>query len=340
MSIMNKLNFKKLVPCLVSIVIIAGMAAQSFATGVDLSAFVDIDTYMTKYNEIDWRIEEIDKSLERMYKFTCTNVKTFAGILTRSDTLNNFPSVFYMGNYNSTYPSENTLVAFFDDPKYLRVNKMWSLTYGGTGAGGSFKNKTITLQRDYPASMCQWKDGIVPQPTAKIDFNITYGVTGYNTQAATLEVVMGPFKKFPKYTSYGAGVTTGYICEIPEGIFNSSMSIANNLYYATNKETKPTSWTSVANTAFAMNGNRQTGIAGESKYPEITSADIESWGYEVRPKRNITKIYFESAVFSPDLSASENVWIRFYYTSSGASLSTMATYASLRDFNILGWNER
>jgi hypothetical protein len=337
---MNKLNMKKFIPCLVSIVVVAAMAIQSYATGIDVSAFIDIDTYLAKYNEIDWRIEEIEKNIERMYKFTCTNVKSFAGTAPRSEALNNFPSAFYMGSYNSIYPSNNTLVALFDDPKYIRVNKLWSLTYGGTGSGGSYRTKTITLKRDFPASMCKWKDGIELQPTAKINFNITYGLTGTNTQATTLEVVMGPFKKFPKYTSYGAGTGTGYICEIPEGLFGGSIDAANCLYYATNKESVPTSWTSVSSTGLSINGNRVAGVAGESKFPAVTSTDIENWGYSVRPMRNITKIHFTNSTFAPDLSTSDNVWIRFYYSTNGASLSTMTTYTSLRDFTITDWNVR
>ena len=66
---MNKPSFKKFLPGLVSVIIIAGMAVQSFATNIDLAAFVNKDKYMTKYYELEWRIKDIEKRLDR--KFAC-----------------------------------------------------------------------------------------------------------------------------------------------------------------------------------------------------------------------------------------------------------------------------
>ena len=76
---MNKINFKKIAPGIISVVIIAGMAIQSFATNVDMAAFVKKDTYMTKYYELDFRIDDIEKSLARTYRFVCTNLKSYGG---------------------------------------------------------------------------------------------------------------------------------------------------------------------------------------------------------------------------------------------------------------------
>ena len=76
---MKKINFKNLIPGLISIVVIAGMAFQSLATNIDLAAFVPKDIYMEKYYDLEFRARDIQNSIERTYKFVCTNVKTFGG---------------------------------------------------------------------------------------------------------------------------------------------------------------------------------------------------------------------------------------------------------------------
>ena len=44
----SNINFKKIIPGLISIVIVVGMFAQTFATNIDLNAFVTNDEFETK----------------------------------------------------------------------------------------------------------------------------------------------------------------------------------------------------------------------------------------------------------------------------------------------------
>ena len=87
MKIIKNINLKNLVPGIISLMLIAGMAASTLATNIDLEAFVRRDDFLAKYNELDWRVDDIEKSLDRLYKFTCTNVKTFGGISQAADLI-------------------------------------------------------------------------------------------------------------------------------------------------------------------------------------------------------------------------------------------------------------
>ena len=334
---MNKLSFKKFLPGLVSVIIIAGMAVQSFATNIDLAAFVNKDKYMTKYYELDWRIKDVKDRLDRMYKFTCKNVKTFAG--TTPQTIAPVASnPFYFNNFSASYIGWNYYTAFFDDPKAIRVSTRYALTYGGAqgGIGGTYKVHTNTFKKEYPASLCKWRDGFELLPTTKVSITINDRVTGASTNNMNTEIIMGPFKKVPKYTTVGQQLTQGYICEFPHVLFNSSWNWQNVMSYNYGTETKPTSWTTFGSNVYTYIGTVNAGQNTLSKYPTFTRADIENGNMALgKALRGHSELWFNNAV-PADISNRTNVWLRLYY--SYDSTSNLGTFANLGEMNFTNWN--
>ena len=195
---MNKLSINKILPSVVSIMIIVGMAVQSFATNVDRAAFVQKDKYMTKYYELDWRIDDVNKSLERLYKFTCTNVRSFGG----SGQEQSYDNIFYQRNATQTYHWYSLPIADLSEEGYLRVNNADALTWFGN------HGKTDRMEFEIPASLCRWRKDVELYPHTKVKILLlrTWPNTSGTQQQATLqfEIKMGPFKKFPYINSTGA----------------------------------------------------------------------------------------------------------------------------------------
>jgi hypothetical protein len=310
---MNKINFKKLLPGFVSIIIVAGMALQSFATDIDLSAFVDLDKHMTKYYELDWRVDEIENRLERMYKYVCTNVKTFGGSATNSSG-SMYPDQIIMygpNSANSYYSWVNYIYADVGPDKTLRVNKPVPVN-SGIASPSKKRDFVITI----PASLCKWRDGIIPAPSCKVYITVSRTGAGYSSVASRYaEVVMGPFKKFPHITGTGGAYSGGMICELPYN-FNQDATAyaANSLYYARNTETRPTSWTAMSGAiarGYTIKGYSST----YTRFPMVRSADLENNLYS--DSVNFQSSYFcVSTVFGTNLSSYENVWIRLYDASN------------------------
>ena len=146
-------NNKKLITSIISVVIIAGMAIQSFATNVDFEAFVKKDEYLMKYSEIDWRIEDIDNDIERLYKYTCTNIQSFGGS-GNQDTRTNVP--FYRRNTTATYHWYANPIADLSEEGYLRFNTADQINQFGS------HGKVDRYYLEIPAALCKWRDGIVP----------------------------------------------------------------------------------------------------------------------------------------------------------------------------------
>lgn len=336
---MRQINCKSFLPGFVSIVIIVGMAIQSLATNVDMAAFVKKDTYMTKYYELDWRIDEIEKNLERMYKFTCTNVVSFAGSGAvsqhgapwRTQWLNRTP--IGQNAYGNTYLYMVQPIAFFDDPNYLRFQKRFTLVAGGTGSTGSYRYHTTVMEKEYPASVCKWGNGIEPAPSAKVKIKVTESITGGSTDTTTLEYIFGPFKKIPKYTGYGQN--NGKFVILPDCIYAGTVNNAN-LSYAYGRETQPTSWTSISSTTLYTYGYYPTGVQDASGWPDYTKEDIERDAYSRRNQRVLTNIWFDGTTLM-DLSSYENVWIRYVYSSSSAT-DPFGVNFGMGDFTVTSWN--
>ena len=332
---MNKLNFKKFLPGLVSVIIIAGMAAQSFATNIDLAAFVNKDKYMTKYYELEWRIKDIEKRLDRTYKFTCTNLKSFAGT---TALVENSPAyAFSMNEFTSSYQPNNRYVAFLDDPKALRVNLRYLLTYRGTNTtSGSWRTHNTIMEREVPASMCKWNPGIELLPTTKVKINLTNNPYANNSTTYWTTIIMGPFKKVPKFTA-GQSKTQGYICELPFVLTNSTFNWTNSAEYNYNTEKEPTSWTSFGSDAAIYTYGYYKSGWSYSQYPALTAADFENGDVALGKKAiGHTQWFFQNGTIA-DISSRTNVWIRIRYGISQSS-DGFSSFANLNELNITSWN--
>ena len=327
---LKSINFKKLIPGLISFAIIAGMAASTLATNLDLEAFVKKTDYLAKYHEQVHRIKDLDTELERIYKFVCTNVKTYAG-----SSYNNYytpRTPFYFWQTAATYHYGNYPIADLSEEKYLRWNTGGMINQFGN------HSKTDKMEFEIPASLCYWRDGIVPAPscTAKFVITRTWGnSTSYSTNvtASNLTITMGPFTKFPKITSTGSTLTGGYICELPYNI-GSYTQTSSQFQYAFGTETEPTSWST--DTGNLRIGLYSKGATNESKQEPYTMADLEADVYTKNATSYTTKIFIYNSAMVADLSSRENVWIRYVYNNtSGASVDN-AHSASY--FNITSWN--
>ena len=332
---MNKLSFKKFLPGLVSVIIIAGMAVQSFATNIDLAAFVNKDKYMTKYYELDWRIKDINNRLDRLYKFVCKNVKTYAGT-GESENTPAYPFYFY--SFNSYSNDQERCYTFLDDPKALRVNKRYLLTYRGTAAtSGSWRYHTNTFEKEIPASLCKWRSGIELLPNTKVKITLTDQLYGNRADTYWQTIVMGPFKKVPKFTA-GSTQSTGYICELPFTLVNSTYNWTNGIEYAYNRETEPTSWTTFGSDVQSYTYGYYYSGASSSQYPALTAADFENGDIALGKKsRGHTMWYFTSGTIA-DISSRTNVWIRIRYGISTESNNYFAAFANLHELNLTSWN--
>ena len=331
---MNKLSFKKFLPGLVSVIIIAGMAASTFATNIDLAAFVNMDKYLTKYYELDWRIKDIEKSLDRLYKFTCKNVVSFKGTYTSE----NAPGTpFYQNSNGTAYLQHTGYVAFLDDPKALRLGTRNNLTYYGAqgAASGSYKFHTNTFVREIPASVCKWNQGIELLPNTKITVTHTDYVNSAANDTYTTTIIMGPFKKVPKFTG-GSSQTTGYICELPFCLTTTTHNWTNAMSYNYNTETQPTSWTSIGSDVQSYTYGYYKSGWSSSQYPALTAADFENGDVALGKKSLAHTMFYFAGGNIADLSSRTNVWLRLYYSGSGQS--GPATWLSMDEVNLTSWN--
>lgn len=323
---MNKLNLKKILPGLVSVVIIAGMAAQTLATSVDMAAFVNKEKYTTKFIELEWRIKDIQKSLDRLYKFTCTNLASFAGTRAAYD----YPPAWgYQRNYNHSYYFMNELVASVDQAKYLRVNKRYTIQ----GKNALVNSHTHRFTKEIPASMCKWNPGIEIYPETKIKFLVTRTDYSGADTTGSMTVTMGPFKKFPRYTTAGTSISTGYICEFEEPMITWGFGTVT-VQYKSGSRTEPTSgWSSSTAGVTLTSTNR--GYSSYSQYPDITGTELAEL-YEKGYGKTTNVFYWSSNVFTPDLSSSKDIWIRWTYSNTG--VASIAAYLPLRNWNLETWN--
>lgn len=329
---MNKSNVKKFFPGLISIIIIAGMAASTFATNVDMAAFVDKDKYMTKYYELDWRIDEIEKKLERMYKFVCTNVRSFAGSAYTHQNL--APNIFGTFSVGTTFPYNNYPIVCLEEQKYLKFNNQALLINYGNYAN------TRTFVNELPASLCKWRDGIELRPDTKIRITATRQFSGYGADTRVsqgsrvyYEFIIGPFKKFPHITT--TGTTSGFICSSDK--FTGTNGIGGTtVSYAYNQETLPTSWTSMTGN-MALGSLYAKGYNGSVvKQPRLTPEDLANYAFKDPYKSN--NWYYElyvATAFSVNLSTYKDVWIKASYTENGSNASNVIfnTYNTITDWN-------
>lgn len=315
---MKSFSKKKLITSLVSIVIIAGMAIQSFATNVDMAAFVQKDKYMTKFYELDYRIKNIKAELERLYKLTCTNIVSYGGAYYNES---NSGTIFQRINYTQTRNWYNSPTADLYDNKYLRVNHMDQLQRFGSHP------KLDTFVKEIPASLCKWRTGIELKPETTIKIKATRNVnsgTGTSwTNAWTYEVIMGPFKKFPFITQTGE---SGKIMATDQ--FFNIYSTNFTAYYDYNKETAPTSWSS------SLGGNVYFGNATNSVWTNDCTypVDVENHGYKYDKGSFCARMYVNSAM-TTDISSRTNVWIRLY----GSGTSELGAL-NTTDYTLTSWN--
>ncbi len=316
---------KKMITSIVSIVIVAGMALQSFATNIDLEAFVNKEEYMSKYYEIDWRIDEIDAELERLYKFTCTNVASYGGT---GDNTYRSDQPFYMRNVTQTYPWYPNPIVDTSTEGYLRVNFQDMIhKYGAHG-------KYDVFEREVPASLCKWRTGFELYPNTTIKMKVTRNLANTTsaspTKGMSAEMIMGPFKKVPyiTQTSYaGALMTTDQ--------FFWHYQTSYNMYYAYGTDKAPTTWsTQMGSNIYLSNmslgNNKPDNFPAELRY----EVDIENSKYKYDKASNVAFMYCSSAM-TTDLRSRDKVWLRAY-----ASWTGELTDLTLADLTCTTWNYR
>ena len=321
----NKVIFdKKLITSLLSIIVVAGMAIQSFATNVDMAAFVKKDKYMSKYYELDWRIDEIEGELERLYKFVCTNVVSFGGG-DSSQYRSDMP--FNHRVTTPTYHWEALPVVEFSTEGYLRFNLQDMLySYGN-------HSKTDRFEREIPASLCKWKNGFELQPNTKIKVKLQRIAPASGTSVTktlTYEVIIGPFKKVPYFTTTGAAAGAW----MTSNAFFWPYESAYTMYYDYNKETEPTSWsTTMSNGTYfgsvhLARPSYPTGLPTELRY----DYDIANLGYKYENYNKGALLYNNGSTVT-DLSSRTNVWYRLYSSWTGEMTSL-----NLSDYTLTTWN--
>ncbi len=325
---MNKLNLRKLIPGIISVFIIMSMGFATFATNLDLEAFVKRDVFLTKYYELDWKVDELDSMIQRLYKFTCDNVKSFSGTYMH---YNSSPYFAMPNQGNNTYPLRNYVITEISDEGYLHVNKRFTLYVN------SFtKSNVKTLTREIPASLCAWMPGIEPAPNCKVKYNIRITDTNpaqTSGTSSTVEVIMGPFKKFPRIT--GTGLSGALICEVPRILILSAFNPANSVYFAQNQEKEPTSWSSTTTAMYVGTINKGSQY---SRFPDMDITQFTNDIYTLDSSKQTQTFYFSNA-FSQDLSNATNVWIR-YYAVDNNNINTQGAYAAFPQMNITSWNYR
>ena len=322
---MRTINFKKLLPGLISFMIIAGMAIQSFATNIDLEAFVKKDEYMTKYYDIEWAIKDIDNELEKTYKFVCTNVRTFGGSRW-STAMNKY--AFYT-NYDGTGQEEKmyTYKVDLSQDKYLRLGQMDFITYSTYLYNNN--KETHTLVYELPGTLVSWRDGIEPAPNCTIKYEFTMRGRDLNSQDMT--VTIGPLKKMPYISSTGSALTAGFLCQIPESIITTGWTF-DNFYYAVGSETLPTSWTSHSGRLY--NSTVDKGNATYSRLRRRTEEDLTSV-YRRDVAEYTNNLYF--TVVGPNLSSYENIWLRATHLNKSGYSSFIAS-ADVSTMKLTTWN--
>ncbi len=328
---MNIINLKKFLPGFISVVIIAGMAASTFATNIDLSAFVQRDTYKTKFYELEWRIDDIDNELDRLYKYTCTNIKSFAG----SNFAYNgyvFRSAFHPNAQTSATYVAASIGKMLDtsQSKYLRFNSAGLLSWASATYDST---KTLRVfEYSVPASRCIWRDDIELLPETKVSLRGT--LDGIINATSSIEIVMGPFKKFPKITSPGMGKTTGYVCEWPTAVLHNAWS-DRTIYYASGSKTKPTSWTTESSAKMYITYATR-GITSNSKTVPSTDEDRAGGFFKEAMKDYTQQLYIYTSAFNA-LDGKENCWVRLNFSMSNDT-GSMAARLDSSFVNHTNWN--
>jgi hypothetical protein len=311
-------NKKKTITSLVSFIIIAGMAIQSLATNVDMAAFVKKDTYMSKYYELDYRIDDIEAELERLYKFVCTNVVSYHGA--GADTVLT-GRIFLRKNQTQTYHWSSYPIVDLSEEGYLRVNHMDQLQSFGSHP------KNDTFVKEFPASLCKWGNGFEVKPETKVRIKATRGVgTGSGISWAcsySYELVMGPFKKIPYITTTGA--TNGFIMSTQQALAIAPTSYTP--YYAYGTETEPTSWSSLGGSVYYGNTIFDTNDVSKYDY------DVANYSYNKYDKSGTScKIYVNSAL-TTDPSSRTNVWLRLSGSGTGDLINLNTSDPTLTTWN-------
>ena len=322
---MKNINLKKFFPGLVSMIIIAGMAIQSFATNVDMAAFVHKDKYMTKYYELDWRIDDIEKRLDRLYKFTCTNIKSYGA--SGDDYVTSNP--FYQGYSDHTYTWQSVPRVDLSEEGYLRFNTREAINAFGN------HSKTDIATQTFPASLFNWRDDIelYPHTSIKYNFKRTWpNSTAFNINAAyEIVVVMGPFKKMPNITSTGS--SGGAICG---GRIAMSSLPGGTLTYNYNSDTEPTSWINTTGGIAATTMNNG-GLSSSYKVQvdPITPESMQEVYSDHTKAGPISIIYFSSV--PTDLSSYDKVWLKCTFSSAG---TYETRYIDTLRLNLTTWNSK
>ncbi len=334
---MNKLSIKKLLPGVVSIMLIAGMAIQSFATNVDMAAFVNKDKYMTKYYELDFRIGDIEANLERLYKLTCTNLVSFGGQTGYGSTGR---LIFNVNDLSSEYICRLNPIADLSENKYLRFNYRPALNL--------FAHTAYTNRFEYirPASLFRWHPNIEPASNCTVKITISRTMPSTTTwdqdaSYSSIECIMGPFKKFPHYTSTGSSTNNGYICEFPDLPLGSNVTFpAGQNYYSYGTETMPTTWT--ADTTFRFRAGNGTWATAANKTAGYTQYDVDEIKNQMdTDPYNKTSYYknnmYVNALPTTDFSKYTNIWFRGFYSTGGVTSSVYNS--SLTEMSLKYWND-
>lgn len=308
---MKNISMKKLISGTISLVIIAGMALATFATNLDLEAFVNADDYEFTFHELDFLIDDLDTELERIYKFTCTNVKTFGGQVYNND----HTTMFYTRNTTATYGWYAQPVADFSEEGYLRVNFADAIN-DFTGHG-----KTDKWEFKLPANLVKWNDGVEPAPNCflKSELSRTWpnvaGTKSVGASSVTMTVTMGPFKKFPNFTTAGAEKNQGLICGFDRILaLSGNTPSAGLLKYAYNQTEEPTSWSTDGAGRITIGNTRWKGQT--SSFYKQTAADVEAGAYTKTGGLREQYIYMYTSP-TTDFSQYTNFWLSVTYTYAG-----------------------
>ena len=313
-------------------VIVAGMAVQSLATNVDMAAFVKKDTYLTKYYELDFRIDDIEKSLDRLYKFTCTNVKSFGGNSSHNSKL----TQPYHNTWSTvqTYPWYVPPTVDLSEQGYIRFNPMNVLNAFGN------HSSTHKYVAEKPASMFKWRSGTELYPNTKLKFVCT--VTSPNTtaidqvQTFNYELIMGPFKKFPHITGSTAW-NASTLCVGKEGFALPMNTNGANMYYAHGTDTEPTSWSSTMSgrLTYTMMTRTTTNLRPEFRQPAVTLDDVSEYYISDPQKVNSSApLIFYATLPGTNLESLDKVWIRQQYSNTNDAQIDMST------LNLITWNNK
>ena len=328
---------KKLISGTISLVIIAGMALATFATNLDLEAFVKLDDYISVYAELDFLVDDIDEELERLYKFTCSNVKTFGGTGAAYGATNDAGAVlFAYRNQTQTYNWYSDPIANFSDKGYLlfnshgAINRYWD------------HNKVDRWTMKLPARLIKWNAGIEPAPTCMLRVDILQSWPGsidpnHVEARAIIQITMGPFTKFPRFTTAGTGKAQALICAFDRIIsIGSSTSSAGQLKFAYNQETEPTVWSTDGAGAFNLGTRVVKGDVTYSLSEKVKAADLENDPYSKTSGRMEQTLSF-STVPTVDFSQYTNLWISLLYGYHDGGLSFVRE-SSFDNFTLTTWN--